>query len=83
MISHERVVSISTLTRLIGWAIFLLLAVSLFDFTLLSKHSLAGSNNLRNTAVEPALPVDSSSLHKSRLTDYPRTNAFTEIQGKA
>lgn len=64
MMSDERVVSISTLTRVIGWAIFLLLAVSLFDFTLLSKHSLAGDKNLRNTAVEPALPVDSSGSHK-------------------
>lgn len=66
MMSHERVVSISTITRMIGWAIFLLLAASLFDFTLLSKHSLAGDNNLRDTAVEPALPVDLSDLHKSR-----------------
>jgi hypothetical protein len=50
MMSHERAVSISKITRTIGWTIFLLLAVSLFDFTLLSKHSVAdGKVSIRNT----------------------------------
>lgn len=61
MMPHERVDSILKLTRMIGWAMFLLLAVSHFDLTLLSKHSQSeGKHPIRHTALEPALPEDSS-----------------------
>jgi hypothetical protein len=62
MMSHERAASIAKIIRTIGWTIFLLLAVSRFDFSLLSKHSVAdGKISVRNTGLRTALPELTSS----------------------
>jgi len=63
--SHDRVDWILKITRMIGWAMFLLLAVSHFDLTLLSKHGFSeGKNPIRHTALEPALHEDTSDVLK-------------------
>jgi hypothetical protein len=46
------VVSISKITRMIGWGIFLLLVVNFFDLSLLSKHSVPyDRSSIQSTAL--------------------------------
>jgi len=58
---HEQAVGISSVFRVIGLAVFFLLAANLFDLKLLTKHSLSEGNSRPVYLNE----VKQTTLHKS------------------
>jgi hypothetical protein len=71
MMFDNRIVWNSTVIRMMGLTIFFLLAVSLFDPSLLSKHDCLKIRTLKVGALKPALPKVMPNSLENRITANP------------
>ncbi len=84
MMFNQRIVWNSTIIRMMGLTVFFLLAVFLFDPSLLSKHNCPKIRTIQAVALKPALPkVMPDSLDENRNNRLPALfqPSFASVSG--